>query len=247
MVPFCTLQPNGVSVQMGWRGRVILVDDEVDLVSAFAEYLNDRGFTAAIAQGAYAYDGLAAAHAPDVVVLDLTMPGENGRDLLTRIRTSSDVPIIVMSGSAQLLDRVLCLELGADDVVQKPVDPRELFARIQGLMARKAGASADITRFETCTVDLKAAMAMHDDGRVERLGIGEITLLRALLAHPNRLLTRDEILDFAPAQDRDALDRSVDPRIARLKRKLATNWIETRRGHGYVYSPPRDVFSQRPQ
>jgi DNA-binding response OmpR family regulator len=230
-------------VQMGWNRRVILVDDEIDLVSAFAEYLNDRGFNAVVAEGAYAYDGIAAAHPPDVVVLDLTMPGENGRDLLMRIRAKSDVPIIVMSGSVQLLDRVLCLELGADDVVQKPVEPRELFARIQGLISRKSGKSVETIRFETTTVDLRAALVMHDDGTVERLGIGEITLLRAFLAHPHRLLTRDEILDFAPAQDHDALDRSVDPRIGRLKHKLATNWIETRRGHGYVYSPPRDRFS----
>jgi DNA-binding response OmpR family regulator len=230
-------------VQMGWRGRVILVDDEIDLVSAFAEYLNDRGLHAVIAVGAYAYDGIAAGHPPDVVVLDLTMPGENGRDLLMRIRAASEVPIIVMSGSAQLLDRVLCLELGADDVIEKPVEPRELFARIQGLISRKSGKSAETIRFETSTVDLRAALVMHDNGTVERLGIGEIILLRTFLAHPNRLMTRDEILDLAPSQDRDALDRSVDPRIARLKRKLATSWIETRRGHGYVYAPPRDRFS----
>ena len=236
------LQSIVVAVQMGRRIRVILVDDEIDLISAFSEYMTDRGFDAVVAGGAYAYEIAAAHNSPDVVVLDLTMPGESGRDLLERIRAKSDVPIIVMSGSVELLDRILCLEIGADDVIQKPVEPRELFARIQGLIARKSGVFNEIMRFETSTVDLKASLVMHDDGHTERLGIGEITLLRAFLAHPHRLLTRDEILDFAPAQDRDALDRSVDPRIARLKRKLATNWIETRRGHGYVYSPPRDQF-----
>ena len=229
---------------MGRRSRVILVDDEVDLISAFAEYLADRGFDAVTAAGAFAYDIAADRQPPDVVILDLMMPGESGRDLLVRIRDKSDVPIIVMSGSADLLDRVLCLELGADDVIQKPVEPREVLARVQGLLARKSGVSAEITRFEMSTVDLKASLVMHDDGRVDRLGIGEIMLLRAFLANPHRLLTRDEILECAPAQDRDALDRSVDPRITRLKRKLATSWIETRRGHGYVYAPPRDPFDQ---
>ena len=224
---------------MAWRGRIILVDDEPDLVSAFAEFLEDRGFSAAVAPGAYAYDALAAKHPPDLVVLDLNMPGENGRDLIPRIRAASDIPIIVMTASGQLLDRVLCLELGADDMVQKPVEPRELLARIQGLLARRKGGDGDLIRFEAAAVDLKAAIVMRDDGQEERLGIGEVMLLRLFLQHPHRLLTREDILDLAPAQDRDALDRSVDPRIARLKRKLATEWIETRRGLGYVYAPPR--------
>lgn len=222
---------------MAVRGRIILVDDEVDLVTAFAEYLNDRGFSAVVAEGGYAYAGLAAVHPPDLVVLDLSMPGEDGRDLLMRIRAEGEVPVIVMTGSDQLIDRVLCLELGADDVVRKPVEPRELLARVQGLLERRSGARRDLVRFETATVDIKASLVMHDDGREERLGIGEIMLLRAFIANPNRLLTRDDILDLAPAQDRDALDRSIDPRVARLKRKLATDRIETRRGQGYIYSP----------
>ena len=78
---------------------------------------------------------------------------------------------------------------------------------------------------------------MRDDGSEERLGIGEVMLLRAFLAHPNKLLSRDDLLNLAPAQDRDALDRSIDPRVIRLKRKIATEWIQTRRGHGYIYAP----------
>lgn len=228
---------------MGFRGRIILIDDEIDLVSALAEYLTARGFDAVAAEGGYAYETLARAGPPDLVVLDLAMPGEDGRSLLTRIRDSSKVPIIIMTGSVQLLDRVLCLELGADDVVQKPVEPRELLARIEGIIARHSGERRELVRFEAATVDFKSALVMRDDGTSERLGIGEIMLLRAFLAHPNRLLTREAILDLAPAQERDALDRSVDPRITRLKRKLATEWIETRRGHGYVYAPPRDPAS----
>lgn len=223
---------------MASRGRIILVDDEPDLIAAFAEHLNDRGFDAVTAPGAYAYDGLAAARRPDLVVLDLAMPGGNGRDLLMRIRTAGDTPVIVMTGSAELIDRVLCLEAGADDIVLKPIDPRELTARIQGLLDRRRGTQRELIRFEQATVDLKASLVMRDDGTQERLGIGEIMLLKAFLAHPNRLLSRDDILDLAPAQDRDALDRSIDPRVTRLKRKLATERIETRRGQGYIYAPP---------
>ncbi len=222
---------------MASRGRIILVDDEPDLIEAFAEYLNDRGFEALTIPGGYAYETLAAERPPDCVVLDLAMPGENGRDLLMRIRRGGDVPMIVMTASGELIDRVLCLEAGADDFVQKPVEPRELAARIQGLLNRRSGVKRDLARFETSTVDLNAALVMHDDGTEERLGIGEIMLLRAFLQHPNRLLSRDDLLDLAPAQDRDALDRSIDPRVTRLKRKLATEWIQTRRGHGYIYAP----------
>lgn len=224
---------------MASRGRVILVDDEVDLISAFAEYLNDRGYDASVAPGVFAFDGLAATRAPDLVVLDLDLPGENGRDLLDRIRAAGDTPVIVMTGRGELIDRVLCLEMGADDVVLKPVEPRELTARIEGLIARRRGRGADTIRLESVTVDLKAARVMRDDGGEDRLGIGEVMLLRAFLDRPHRLLTREDLLDLAPAQDRDALERSVDSRVARLKRKLETEWIETRRGLGYVYAPPR--------
>lgn len=222
---------------MASRGRIFFIDDEIDLVAAYAEYLNDRGFEAVTAEGGYAYDSLVAAGKPDLVVLDLSMPGETGRDLLMRIRATDDVPVIILSGRAELVDRVLCLELGADDIVQKPVEPRELAARIQGLLARRRGSRQDLVRFERSTVDLRASLVMHDDGSEERLGISELILLKLFLANPHKLLTRDDILDQAPAQDRDALDRSVDPRVARLKRKVATDWIETRRGFGYVYVP----------
>ena len=222
---------------MASRGRVVLVDDEPDLIEAFAEYLNDRGFEALTAPGGYAYEALAAARKPDLVVLDLSMPGESGRDLLMRIRRASDIPMIVMTASGELIDRVLCLEAGADDIVQKPIEPRELAARIQGLLNRRAGARQELIRFESATVDLNASLVMRDDGTEERLGIGEVMLLRAFLAHPNKLLSRDDLLNLAPAQDRDALDRSIDPRVIRLKRKIATEWIQTRRGHGYIYAP----------
>ncbi|HRE20771.1 MAG TPA: response regulator transcription factor [Rhabdaerophilum sp.] len=222
---------------MASRGRIILVDDEPELIAAFVEFLKDRGFDAVAAAGGYAYDALAKAGKPDLVVLDLQMPGENGRDLLLRIRRANDIPVIVMTGAGDLLDRVLCLELGADDFVEKRIAPRELAARIQGLLERHGSGQRDIVRFERTTVDLRAALVMHNDGSEERLGISEIMLLKAFLANPRKLLTRDDILDLAPALDRDALDRSVDPRVARLKRKLATDWIETRRGQGYVYAP----------
>jgi DNA-binding response OmpR family regulator len=172
------------------------------------------------------------------VVLDLHMPGESGRAILNRVRAAGDTPVIVMTASAELVERVLCLELGADDIVLKPIDPRELTARIQGLLDHKAGRKRETARFEAATVDLAAALVLRDDGVEERLGIGEVMLLRAFLANPHKVLTRDDLLELAPAQDRDAMRRSIDPRIARLKRKVGTAWIETRRGFGFVFAPP---------
>ena len=229
---------------MASRGRVILVDDEPDLIGAFAEYLNDRGFEALTAPGGYAYEAMAADRKPDLVVLDLSMPGESGRDLLMRIRRASDIPLIVMTASGELIDRVLCLEAGADDFVQKPVEPRELAARIQGLLNRRGGARRDLVRLEKATVDLNAALVMHDDGGEERLGIGEVMLLQGVPpANPNQASSPARTCsNLAPAQDRDALSiaRSIRGSLS-LKRKLATEWIQTRRGHGYIYAPASDA------
>jgi DNA-binding response OmpR family regulator len=221
------------------RGRILLVDDEMDLASAFAEYLVDHGFDAVAVDGACAFDVVRSIAAPDCVVLDLAMPGEDGHSILRRFRADSDVPVIVMSATAGLLDRVLSLEMGADDVVAKPIEPRELMARIEGLLARRRSNLGALVRLDRVTVDLRAARVMRDDGTEERLGPGEVMLLKAFLGHPGKMLTREDLLDLAPAVDRDALERSIDARISRLKRKLETDWIETRRGVGYVFALPR--------
>ena len=221
------------------RGRIVLVDDEMDLASAFAEYLVDHGFDAVAVDGGGAFDVARSKAAPDCVVLDLAMPGADGHTILRRFRADSDAPVIVMSATAGLLDRVLCLEMGADDVVAKPIEPRELMARIDGLLARRRGGAGALVRLDRVTVDLRAARVMRDDGSEERLGPGEVMLLKAFLDRPRDVITREDLLDLAPAVDRDALERSIDARVSRLKRKLDTDWIETRRGLGYVFSPSR--------
>ena len=159
---------------MGMSDRIILVDDEVDLATALAEYLNLRGYDAIAVAGGFAYDVAAATHPPDLVVLDLAMPGEQGRDLLERIRSRSNVPVIIHSGTADLIDRVLLLELGAADVVPKPVAPRELLARIENVLARGSGVRRELVRFETTTVDLKAALVLRDDGAVVAVGFRKL-------------------------------------------------------------------------
>ena len=222
------------------RGQIILVDDEPDLASAFAEYLCDRGFDALTAACGADFDRLSKGGMPDLVVLDLMMPHEDGSAILSRIRAKSDVPVIIMSSADGMIDRVLCLEMGADDMVSKPADPRELAARIEGLIARRRGRAGSLVRLESVTIDLRAARILRDNGGEEQLGPAEMMLLRAFLDHPHELMTREQLIEAAPAGDRDAFRRSIDPRIARLKRKLATGWIELRRGQGYIYAPPRE-------
>jgi DNA-binding response OmpR family regulator len=166
------------------------------------------------------------------------MPGESGLDYLPRLRATRGIPVLIMTAVPDPVDRVLGLEMGADDFVQKPCDPQELAARVAGLLRRYNAATREIVRFETVTVDLTASRLLRAGLPPERLGPGEIMLVRAFAARPNILLSRDELMEAAPADSHDANDRAIDTRVARLRRKLDTETIVTVRGHGYMFVPP---------
>ena len=218
--------------------RIILVDDEIDLAAALAEYLSDLGYRVETADGGAELDVLLRRGPPDLIVLDLSMPGESGRAILGRLKPRVASPVIVLTANADEIDRVLCLEMGADDFVIKPVVPRELAARIAALLKRYTGVERRLMRFETCSADLGAARLLHDDGRIDKLGPGEVELLRLFQAKAGRILTRAELIEMAPAENRDAFDRAIDNRIMRLRRKLGTDFIKTARGRGYIFEPP---------
>ncbi len=219
--------------------RVLIVDDERDLAEAFAEYLADLGYEVAIAGSAWELESALERRGADLVVLDVDLPGRSGLDLIRDGTIPDGTAVVVLTGNPDRIDRVIGLELGADDYVQKPVDPRELAARIAGVLRRRQGRRRPLVVFEAVSVDLAAARLLRENGASERLSPGEISLVRAFAENPGRVLSREELIDLAPAEIADAFDRSIDSRIARLRRKLGTETIRTVRGFGYVFDPPR--------
>lgn len=223
---------------MARYAKLVLVDDEPDLAEAFADYLSALGHEVRTASSAAECDALLDRDPADLVVLDVNMPGESGLDYLRRLRETRAMPVLVLTGVPDPIDRILGLELGADDFVLKPCDPQELAARIAGLLNRYRITTREVVQFEHATVDLTASRLLRIGHPPERLGAGEVMLVRVFAARPNILLTRDDLMDLAPAESTEANDRAIDTRIARLRRKLATEAIVTVRGHGYMFVPP---------
>lgn len=225
---------------MAGRPRVMLIDDEPDLTEPLAAYLADLGYDVTTApSGADALRKLARQPA-DLAVLDLTMPGLSGLDLLRRLQDDHDLAVLVLTGNTDPVERIAGLETGADDFLLKPVEPQELAARIGGILARRGRGRRDLLRLEHVSVDLTASRLLRVGERPERLGPGEVMLLRAFMRQPNRVLTRDQLIELAPADSLEANDRAIDTRLARLRRKLDTDAIVTVRGHGYMFVPPFD-------
>jgi DNA-binding response OmpR family regulator len=223
---------------MARRGRIAVLDDEPDWVDAVQEYLTDLGYDVDCLKAAWELEPYLAREKPDLIILDLGLPGEGGIDILIRMDLASDIAVLVLTGNPDPVDRVLGLELGADDYVQKPVELRELAARVAGILQRRLGRRRNLVVFETASVDLVAARILKADGSTDRLSAGEVALIRAFAENPGKVLTREEIMERAPAEDEEAFDRAIDSRIARLRRKLDTEAIRTVRGHGYVFDLP---------
>ncbi len=223
---------------MARRGRIAILDDEPDWVEAVHEYLIDLGYDVDRLGAAWELEPYLARERPDLLILDIGLPGESGIDILIRTDLASDIAVLVLTGNPDPIDRVLGLELGADDYVQKPVELRELAARVAGILQRRLGRRRNLVVFETASVDLIAARVLKADGSTERLSAGEVALIRAFADSPGKVLTREEIMERAPAEDEEAFDRAIDSRIARLRRKLDTDAIRTVRGHGYVFDLP---------
>jgi DNA-binding response OmpR family regulator len=230
------LQRKGVD--MARRGRIAIVDDEPDWAEAVQEYLGDLGYEVDCLGAAWELEPYLARTRPDLVILDLGLPGEGGIDILIRMDLANDVAVLVLTGNPDPVDRVLGLELGADDYVQKPVELRELAARVAGILQRRLGRRRNLVVFEQASVDLVAARVLKTDGSTDRLSAGEVALIRVFADNPGKVLTREEIMEKAPAEDEEAFDRAIDSRIARLRRKLGTEAIRTVRGHGYVFDLP---------
>lgn len=229
--------------------QVVIADDDSALCAGLAEYLRAQGLRVrAVGDGAALRDALRAEPA-ELVLLDLNMPGEDGLSLVRALRGGEfgGPAIIMLTGAADVVDRVAGLEVGADDYVAKPCDPRELLARIRAVLRRHKGAPtqlvpATLVRMGDKTLDLEARCLIGPGQERLALHPREYDLLTAFAARPGRVLTRERLLDLAHPNGEEAFDRSIDVRIARIRRKLERDpanprIIRTVRGAGYVFDP----------
>ena len=231
---------------------ILVVDDEPELRSMLDEYLTKQSFTVLTADGGIALRQIVAEHAVDVVVLDINMPGEDGLSLARFLREHHDVGIIMLTAAGEVVDRIVGLEMGADDYIAKPFDPRELLARIKSVLRRVHTASSPSTatadanpariRFGRCVLDLEMRQLFTLDGEAVSMTSMEFDLLQTFATHPNRVLTRDQLLEMAHNRDWEPFDRSIDIRITRLRRKIELDptkpqTIKTVRGAGYMFVP----------
>jgi len=220
--------------------RVLIIDDDERLNALLEEYLGRFGF--AVRAVTHPSDGLRAlkAEAPDAVILDVMLPGMDGFEVCRRIRETSRVPILMLTARGDVMDRVVGLELGADDYLPKPFEPRELVARIHAVLRRGAGVVEDeVLRAGSLEVNW-TARAAHLDGNDLALTTAELELLGLLVRNRGRVLSRERIMDETRGIDWDAYDRSIDVLISRLRQKLGDDarrplFIRTVRGAGYTF------------
>ena len=223
---------------MAARSVVALVSVAEVVAGDLADHLERRGHDVRQARHPWEAQSLLSAGGIDVVVVGDDVTQAEGRELLKRHGGEGGCDFILICRPADLVDKVLALELGAADVVESPLNVRELAARIGGLLTRRGRNTQELIVLENATVDLRSAMVMHRSGAEDQLSPGQVALLRLFLASPRKVLTRDDIIAAAPAENADAFDRSIDSRIVRLRRKLDTETITTIRGAGYRFDPP---------
>jgi DNA-binding response OmpR family regulator len=227
---------------MAARSVIALVSVAEVVAGDLADHLDRRGHDVRQARQPWEAETLLSAGGIDVVVVGDDVTQAEGRELLKRYSGQSrggGPDFILICRPRDLVDKVLALELGAADVIESPLNVRELAARIGGLLTRRGRAGGELIVLENATVDLRSAMVMHRSGAEDQLSPGQVALLKLFLASPRKVLTRDDIIAAAPAENADAFDRSIDSRIVRLRRKLDTETITTIRGAGYRFDPPR--------
>jgi DNA-binding response OmpR family regulator len=224
--------------------HVLIVDDERDILDPLASYLSKNGFRVAKAANAAAAREIIAAHAIDIALIDIMMPGEDGLSLAGYLRATSKTPVILLTAKAEETDRIVGLELGADDYVTKPFSPRELVARIKAVLRRTSdnqvkAPDADAYAFGDWVLRTGERELVDKSGTAVPLSTGEYNLLLALVTHPKRVLTRDQLLDLSQHRGLAAFERSIDNHISRLRRKVEADprdpkLIKTVWGGGYT-------------
>jgi len=238
---------------MDTSDHILIVDDDAEIRSLLTTYLEKNGLTVTgVADGKGMWQALAAGSI-DLVVLDLMLPGDDGLTLCRnlRVRTDTpDVPVIMLTARSEETDRIVGLEMGADDYLVKPFSARELLARIKVILRRARSLpinlrpeNARMLRFDRWTLDTAHRHLISAEGVVTSLSGAEYRLLRIFLRHPNRVLNRDQLVDLTQGREADPLDRSIDVQVSRLRQRLGDDprdptLIKTVRGEGYVMSVP---------
>ena len=241
---------------MSTSNRILVVEDDERIRRLLACYLVREGYTVRQAADGEQMRSRLSAEGTDLVILDLMLPGEDGLTLATELRARSDIPIIILTGKTSHADKVVGLELGADDYITKPFDRRELLARVRMVLRRYSGRDQDAARkertsahFAGWSLDIVAHELISPEGEPVELTTSEFKLLLALVIHHGRVLTREEALELVSGRDWNPTDRSVDVMVGKLRKKLESEpWqsslIKTVRGIGYQLTAHVD-YDQR--
>ena len=239
---------------MSDQTQILVVDDEPELREMVEEYLGKQGFTVLTAKNGAVMRQMMAEHPITLVLLDIKMPGEDGLSLARFLREHYAVGIIMLTAMGEVVDRIVGLEMGADDYISKPFDPRELLARVKSVLRRlsapiKTGENGTDpvsvgVRFRDYILNLESNQLFHSAGAEIPITGMEFDLLKAFITHPNRVLTRDQLLDLAHNRNWDPFDRSIDVRITRIRRKIEQDpakpqIIKTVWGKGYIFVPDK--------
>jgi two-component system phosphate regulon response regulator OmpR len=232
---------------MNRADRILVVDDDPELRKLLSDYLTDVGFEVDLAGDGEQMRRAIARGMPDVIVMDLMLPGTDGLALTREVRSTSTVPILMLSARGEEIDRVVGLEVGADDYLAKPFSPRELLARLRALLRRAqapASQPSDGIVFGPYRLDPTARRLVKNGAEVD-LSSAEFDLLKVFAERPGRVLSRDVLLDLLRGYEREPFDRTVDIRVGRLRRKIEPDhanpvFIRTVRGEGYLFNPRGD-------
>ena len=227
--------------------KILVVDDDSELRHLIKEYLEKNNFAVDVAESGEAMDRYLANTKVDLIILDLMLPGEHGLNIAQRIKKRTEIPIIIVSAQGEDVDRIVGLEIGADDYLAKPFNPRELLARVRAVLRRSVSsngsgiAETEKLAFGDFEVDINAHRLTRGEELIP-LTSGEFDLLSILVKNPNRVLDRDRILDLLTGAERSPFDRSIDVRITRLRAKIEVDpanplYIKTIWGKGYMFCP----------
>lgn len=233
---------------MDTEGQILIVDDDKEIRTLLAEYLEKAGYRTLTATDGGAMRKILESARVDLIVLDLNLPGQDGLSLCQNLRTKSSLPVIMLTARDTAIDRIVGLEMGADDYLSKPFEPRELLARIRSVLRRTRALPPNLEapsiarmHFGGWTLDLSNRHLINPDGIIVGLSGAEFRLLKVFLDHPNRVLNRDQLLNLTQGRDADPFDRSIDIQVSRVRQRLnedarAPQLIKTVRSEGYVLS-----------